>query len=172
MRTGPFVGVQVLDLSQCLAGPFAASKLGDLGADVIKIERPGSGEAGRTAAAGGVRLAGESPTFLALNRSKRGLAVDMKAAEGADVVRRLAERADVLIENFRPGVMERLGLGYESLSKLNPRLIYIRASGYGRTGPLSERPGQDLLVQSFGGLASSTGRDGDPPIPCGAPVVD
>jgi crotonobetainyl-CoA:carnitine CoA-transferase CaiB-like acyl-CoA transferase len=172
MSTGPFVGVRILDLSQYLAGPFAASKLGDLGADVIKIERPGSGEAGRVAAAGGVRLAGESPTFLALNRSKRGLAVDMKAPEGVDVVRRLAERSDVLIENFRPGVMERLGLGYESLSKVNPRLIYVRASGYGRTGPLSEKPGQDLLVQSIAGLASATGRNGDPPIPCGAPVAD
>jgi crotonobetainyl-CoA:carnitine CoA-transferase CaiB-like acyl-CoA transferase len=170
--TGPFVGVRVLDLSQYLAGPFAASKLGDLGADVIKIERPGSGEAGRVAAAGGVRLAGESPTFLALNRSKRGLAVDLKAPEGAAIVRKLAKRADVLIENFRPGVMERLGLGYESISKLNPRLIYVRASGYGRTGPLRDKPGQDLLVQSFAGLAYATGRSADPPIPCGAPVAD
>ena len=166
------MGVRILDFSQYLAGPFAASKLGDLGADVIKIERPGSGEAGRAAAAGGVRLAGESPTFLALNRSKRGLAVDLKAAEGSALVRRLAERADVLIENFRPGVMERLGLGYDSISTLNPRLIYVRASGYGRTGPLSEKPGQDLLVQSFAGLASATGRNADPPIPCGAPVAD
>jgi crotonobetainyl-CoA:carnitine CoA-transferase CaiB-like acyl-CoA transferase len=169
---GALSGVRILDFSQYLAGPFAASKLGDLGADVIKVERPVVGDAGRAAAAGGVRLGGESPTFLAFNRSKRSIAVDLGTAKGRDLIYALVQTADVVISNFRPGVMARLGLDYERLATSNPRLICVQATGYGAKGPLKDLPGQDLLVQALSGLASVTGRDGDPPTACGAPIAD
>jgi crotonobetainyl-CoA:carnitine CoA-transferase CaiB-like acyl-CoA transferase len=169
---GALSGVRILDFSQYLAGPFAASKLGDLGADVIKVERPIVGDAGRNAAAGGVRLGGESPTFLAFNRSKRGIAVDLGTVEGRDLIGKLVQTADVIISNFRPGVMARLGLAYEQLAASNPRLICVQATGYGASGPLVTLPGQDLLVQAMSGLASVTGRAGDPPTASGAPIAD
>jgi crotonobetainyl-CoA:carnitine CoA-transferase CaiB-like acyl-CoA transferase len=169
---GALSGVRVLDFSQYLAGPFAASKLGDLGADVIKVERPIVGDAGRAATAGGVRLGGESPTFLAFNRSKRSVAVDLGTDKGREVIGALVQTADVIISNFRPGVMTRLGLDYEQLVASNPRLICVQATGYGTNGPLVTFPGQDLLVQAMSGLASVTGRAGDPPTACGAPIAD
>lgn len=167
----PLAGLRVVDFSQYMAGPLAACKLGDLGADVIKIERP-DGEGGRGAAAAGCRLGGESPTFMSFNRSKRGVVLDLKEPAGREAARRLARTADVLIENFRPGVMQRLGMGYDSLAEEAPRLVYCSATGYGLGGPLSNRPGQDLLVQSVGGLARNTGRAGDPPTAAGATLVD
>jgi crotonobetainyl-CoA:carnitine CoA-transferase CaiB-like acyl-CoA transferase len=169
--SGPLTGVRILDFSQYLAGPLAAAKLGDLGANVIKIERI-DGEGGRNAAAAGCRIGGESPTFMALNRSKRGIALNLKNAEGVAIARQLAKQSDVVIENFRPGVMSRLGLDYETLRAENPRLIYCSASGYGPVGPLAERPGQDLLAQALSGLAWNTGRAEDPPMPAGTQVAD
>lgn len=167
----PLADLRVVDFSQYMAGPLAGAKLGDLGADVIKVERP-IGEGGRGAAAAGCRLGGESPTFMSFNRSKRGVVLDLKQPAGREAARRLARTADVLIENFRPGVMDRLGMGYESLAEEAPRLIYCSATGYGLGGPLSDRPGQDLLVQSVAGLARNTGRADDPPTAAGATLVD
>ncbi|MFC4311552.1 CaiB/BaiF CoA transferase family protein [Steroidobacter flavus] len=164
-------GYRVLDCSIAMAGPFAAQRLGDLGADVIKVE-PVAGEWQRFRAAGGATGNRINVSFLSLNRNKRSLAVDLKAAEGKQVLMELVKTADVFIQNYRPGVAKRLGVDYETLSKINPRLIYVSISGYGETGPYVDRPGQDLLLQGMSGAMLSAGRAGEPPTPAGQYLAD
>ena len=165
--------VTVLDFSHLLQGPFATQLLGDLGARVIKIERPGQGDLFRTMTFQNQWVGGtESPNFLAWNRNKRSLALDLKAPGARDVVHRLVSQADVLVQNFRPGVMRRLGFGYDDMRAANPRLIYCSGSGYGEDGPYASRPGQDMLIQGLTGLAAATGRADGPPVPTGAGFAD
>lgn len=168
----PLDGVLVLDFSQFLAGPVSAMRLADLGARVIKIERPGTGDIGRTLAFAGLEKDGDTLSFHIMNRNKESFAADLKAEGDRAQVMELVKKADVLIQNFRPGVIERLGFGYEELSKINPRLVYASATGYGATGPFKDRPGQDLLAQSISGLPWLNGCAGDPPIPVGLAVAD
>ena len=162
----------MLDFSQFMAGPAAAQKLGDYGAEVVKIERPGVGEGSRHSSAANYWVDGKRSAFVALNRNKRSLTLDLKKEEGREVALGLARGADVLIENFRPGVMERLGLGYGKLREVNPRLVYGSITGYGPEGPYRDFPGQDLLVQCLSGIANLNGRDVDPPTPIGMPIID
>ena len=167
---GPLAGVKVLDLTQIMAGPMCTLLLADLGADVIKIERPGSGDDTRRM---GSRIAADfAAGFLALNRNKRSIALDLRAADGKAVFRRLAQTADIVAENFRPGVMERLGLGYETLSQINPRLVYASISGFGGSGPYRHRGGFDLVAQGMSGLMSVTGFPDAPPAKVGVPITD
>lgn len=168
---GPLGHVTVLDFTQLLQGPMATQILGDLGADVIKVEKP-DGEWMRHWGIGASRTHGVLDSFLAFNRNKKSVAVDLKDPESVARVLRLSERADVIVENFRPGVMERLGLGYNVFREANPGIVYASASGYGRTGPYSRRPGQDMLAQALSGLMHITGRRGDPPLACGVGVSD
>lgn len=168
----PLEGFLVLDFSQFLAGPVAAMRLADLGARVIKIERPQGGDIGRTLAFAGIESDGDTLSFHIMNRNKESFAADLKSSEGLAQVWQLVEKADVIIQNFRPGVIERLGLGYEEVKKVNPGIVYGSATGYGSTGPFRDRPGQDLLAQSISGLPWLNGRAGDPPIPVGLAVAD
>lgn len=168
---GPLSGVVVLDFTQLLQGPYATQMLGDMGAEIIKIEPPG-GDWMRKFALSNLYLGGESVSFLAFNRNKRSLTLNLKQPGGVDIVKRLAARADVVIENFRPGVMERLGIGYDTLAAINPRLIFCSSSGFGQTGPYVERPGQDLLVQAMTGLPYLNGRDDDTPVAVGLGIAD
>jgi crotonobetainyl-CoA:carnitine CoA-transferase CaiB-like acyl-CoA transferase len=161
----------VVDFTQLMAGGWTTQKLGDMGADVIKIERPG-GDVQRQMGYQGKFIDGEGIGFLAMNRNKRSVAVDLKTDEGHEVARRLVEEADVMVQNYRPGVMERLGFDYETVAELNPEIVYVSVSAYGSDGPYAERPGQDLLYQAATGLASYTGRAGEPPTPAGTVVVD
>lgn len=170
--TEALAGIRILDFSQMMMGPWATQLLGDLGADVIKIERPGKGEWERGLEAMGQLLEGDSPFFLAMNRNKRSLTLNLKSPQAIQIIEKLLPEVDVLVENFRPGVMERLGLGYERLSALNPRLIYCEASGYGSSGPYVNRPGQDLLIQALSGIAAYTGRAGEPPTPTATSICD
>lgn len=164
-------GYKVLDCSIAMAGPFAAQRLGDLGADVIKVE-PTSGEWQRHMPAGGITGNEINVSFLSLNRNKRSLAVDLKSDGGKQVISRLVAEADVFIQNYRPGVAARLGVDYETLSALNPNLIYVSMSGYGETGPYALRPGQDLLLQAMSGAMLSAGRKGEAPLAAGQFLVD
>jgi len=173
--TGPAMaleGVRVLDFTQMMMGPWATQFLGDMGADVVKVERPGAGEWERGLRAMGELLGGQSPFFLAMNRNKRSLTLNLKHLRAREVVLRLAATADLVTENFRPGVMDRLGIGYEALRAVNPSLVYVAGTGYGPDGPYADRPGQDLLVQSVSGLAAHGGRRDDPPTPAGSSIVD
>ena len=164
-------GLRVLDLSQVMAGPFCCMLLADMGADVIKVEPPGVGD--QTRRSMGFRLKGEdSPGFLALNRNKRSIGLNLKSAAGREVFYRLVDSADVLVENARPGVMARLQADYDTLSKRNPRLIYASISGFGQTGPWSQRPGFDLIAQAMAGIVSATGLPGSDPVKCSIPVAD
>jgi crotonobetainyl-CoA:carnitine CoA-transferase CaiB-like acyl-CoA transferase len=165
-------GIRVLDFTQMMMGPWASQFLADMGADVIKVERPGAGEWERGLHAVGELLDGESPFFLAMNRNKRSVALNLKDERARDVCRRLAERSDLVMENFRPGVMDRLGLGYEDLRRVNASIVYVSGSGFGPDGPYVDRPGQDLLIQAMSGLAAYGGRRGDPPTPAGSSIVD
>ncbi|HZB02223.1 MAG TPA: CoA transferase [Actinomycetota bacterium] len=165
-------GVRVLDFTQMMMGPWATQFLGDLGADVIKIERPEVGEWERGLHAMGDLLDGQSPFFLAMNRNKRSVSLNLKDPRAREIVLRLAKDADLVVENFRPGVMARLGLGYEDLSAANPSIVYVSGSGFGQTGPYVDRPGQDLLIQAMSGLAAYGGRAGDVPTPSGSSIVD
>jgi crotonobetainyl-CoA:carnitine CoA-transferase CaiB-like acyl-CoA transferase len=165
----PLDGIRVVDLSRVLAGPFCGALLGDLGADVVKVEEPGAGDEGRSWAP---QRDGESPGFLVNNRNKRGIAVDLKQPEGVEIVRRLASHADVLLENFRTGAMESFGLGYEALAASNPRLVYASVSAFGRTGPRANEAGYEAVMQAFGGIMSITGAPGGAPVRCGASFVD
>src|SRR5256884_8016092 len=160
-------GVRVVDLSRVLAGPYCGALLGDLGADVIKVEDPGVGDESRTWPP---HKDGESAGYLVNNRNKRGIAVNLKEPDGVALVRRLAAKADVLIENFRTGTMEEFGLGYETLVRENPRLIYCSVSAFGRTGPRAEGAGYEALMQAFSGLMSIPGEPGGPPGRCGVSV--
>ena len=170
--TAALAGVRILDFSQMMMGPWATQLLGDLGADIIKVERPVRGEWERELATMGQLLAGDSPFFLAMNRNKRSLALNLKHPEARRIVDALAGDVDVVVENFRPGVLDRLGFGYERLATLNPRLIYCAASGYGSSGPYVDRPGQDLLIQALSGIAAHTGRAADPPTAAGTAICD
>lgn len=168
----PLDGIRILSLTQIGQGPAAVQLLADLGAEVIKVERPGSGEWGRNWAGADAFRNGESFLFLGLNRNQRGITVNLKEERGKVIIHQLAEDADVFIENYRPGVMEGLGFGFDALAALNPRLIYCSTNGFGSTGPYAAWPGQDLVVQGLSGLAAMTGRDTDAPTPVGSPVVD
>ncbi|MCR9138612.1 MAG: CoA transferase [Alphaproteobacteria bacterium] len=168
---GILKGYRVLDCSIAMAGPFAAQRLGDLGADVVKIE-PVTGEWQRHVAAGGATGNKINVSFLSMNRNKRSLAVDLKNEEGKKLFLRLVADADVFIHNYRPGVPKRLGVDYDTLSRVNPRLIYVSMSGYGEDGPHAMRPGQDLLLQAMSGAMLSAGRHGEPPAPAGQYLVD
>jgi formyl-CoA transferase len=170
-RPLPLAGVRVLDVSQVMAGPFCSMLLADLGADVIKIEPPGSGD--QTRGAMGFKLKGDdSMGFLNLNRNKRSVALNLKTQAGRKVFMRLVEKADVLVENYRPGVMSRLGLSYAVLEQVRPELIYASISGFGQDGPWSDRPGFDLMAQAMSGVMSVTGHPGGPPVKAGVPVAD
>ena len=165
-------GVRVLSFTQFLLGPSGVQFIADLGADVIKIEPPGGTLWERNWAGSDLYLNGVSTFFLSTHRNQRSLTLDLKHPDGLAVARRLVEGADVLVQNFRPGVMARLGLGWETVRAWNPRLVYVSASGYGETSPYRDRPGQDLLLQALSGLASISGRAGQPPTPVGTAVVD
>ncbi|MGN6102395.1 MAG: CaiB/BaiF CoA transferase family protein [Devosia sp.] len=165
--------ITILDFSHLLQGPFATQLLADLGARVIKVERPGQGDLFRTMTFNNRWVGGkESPNFLAWNRNKRSLAVDLKAPEAKTILYRIAERADVVVQNFRPGVLARLGFGYEDFRRINPRIIYCSGSGYGDSGPYLNRPGQDMLVQGLTGIMAATGRGDGPPVPVGSGFSD
>src|SRR3954471_19992098 len=146
----PLDGVRVLDLTRVVSGPFCTMLLGDLGADVVKVEEPGRGDESRTY--GPPFQGGESAYFLSVNRNKRGIALDLKAAEGRDTALALAAQADVVVENFRPGALDRLGLGWEALRAANPRIVLCSISGFGGEGPDAKRPGYDLIVQGEAGV--------------------
>lgn len=168
----PLEGLLVLDFAQFLAGPWAATRLADLGARVIKIERPGGGDICRQLYISNLSLDGDSTLFHSINRNKQSFAADLKNPADLAQVKRLIERADVLIQNFRPGVMERIGLGYEACAALNPRLVYGVVTGYGPRGEWVEKPGQDLLAQARSGLAYLNGNADQPPLPFGLSVAD
>jgi len=167
---GPLDGIRVLDLTRVLAGPYCTMFLGDLGAEVVKVEQPGVGD--DTRGWGPPFTGGESAYFLCVNRNKKSVTVDLKSKEGVALLRRLAERADVLIENFRPRTMERLGLGEKELRAINPKLIYASLSGFGADGPMSDAPGYDLIVQAWGGLMSITGPVDGEPSKVGVAIID
>ena len=165
--------ITILDFSHLLQGPFATQLLADLGANVIKIERPGKGDLFRSLTFRNKWLGGsESPNFLAWNRNKRSLALNLKAPEAREAIMKLAQTADVVVQNFRPGVMERLGFGYTDFMAVNPGIIYCSGSGYGEDGPYKDRPGQDMLVQGLTGVMSATGQADNPPTPVGAGFSD
>jgi crotonobetainyl-CoA:carnitine CoA-transferase CaiB-like acyl-CoA transferase len=161
-------GIRVLDLSRVIAGPYAAAMLGDLGADVIKLERPGRGDDLRAMRGNGQM----SASFAAVNRNKRGIAVDLQKAEGARLAFDLACRADVIVENFLPGVAERLGLGYPAVREVNPAVVYASVTGFGQTGPLARKPGYNTIAQGMSGLMALTGMPGDPPTRMGGSISD
>ena len=168
----PLEGLLVLDFSQFLAGPVAAMRLADLGARTIKIERPVTGDIGRTLAFAGRTLDGDTVSFHAMNRNKESVTADLKDPDDLAYVKELVARADVLIQNFRPGVMERIGLDYESVRQINPSIVYASATGYGTEGPWRDRPGQDLLAQSISGLPWLSGSKADGPVPVGLSIAD
>ncbi len=180
---GPLPGVKVVDLTQILAGPVCTMLLADMGADVIKVEKPNGGDDNRRMGPPFVKGKDEdsrdpnsvnhwSAGFMATNRNKRSLALDLRDERGKDVLRRLVARADILVENFRPGVMDRFGLGYSELSKINPKLVYCTISGFGSTGPYANRGGFDLVAQGMSGLMSITGHPDRPPAKVGVPITD
>ena len=161
---GILSGYRVIDLTIAMAGPLAAMRLGDLGADVVKVE-PVSGEWQRHTAAGGAAGRQINASFLSLNRNKRSLAVNLKTGEGRAIVLDLARRSDVFLQNYRPGVAERLGMDYESVRAVRPDIVYVSISGYGESGPYAGRPGQDMLLQAMSGAMLNVGRASDPPAP-------
>jgi formyl-CoA transferase/CoA:oxalate CoA-transferase len=166
---GPLQGIRVVDLTRVLAGPFATQSLGDLGAEILKIEPPGGGDETRRFPP---FIAGESHYFLGINRNKKSLVIDLSQEAGADILRRLVARADILVENYRPGVMDRLGLGYAALAAQNPRLIYCAISGFGLSGPLSDKPSFDIVTQALTGALSINGERGHMPVKLGIPLGD
>jgi len=165
----PLEGVRVLDLTRVLAGPFCTMLLSDLGAEVIKVERPVFGDDSRAFTP---FVGGESAYFMSINRGKKSVTVNLKHPKGKELVLRLAKLCDVLVENFRPGVMEELGLGYSALREVNPRLIYASISGFGQTGPYREKPAYDLIIQGISGMMSITGPDPDHPTKVGSSIAD
>jgi len=166
----PLQGIRVLDVSQVMAGPFACMLLADLGADVIKVEPP---EGDQTRGAMGFKMKGpDSMGFLNMNRNKRSLTLDLKTEEGKQVFFELVKTADVIVENYRPGVVQRLGIDYESVQKVNPKIVYASISGFGQSGPWASRPGFDLMAQAMSGVMSVTGYKGEKPVKAGVPVAD
>ncbi|HKB77329.1 MAG TPA: CoA transferase, partial [Myxococcales bacterium] len=170
MAETALAGIRVLEVGNFMAAPFCTLQLADLGADVVKIENPDGGDQTR---ASGPFLDGESSSFLRLNRNKRSVALDLKAPRGKEIFRGLAARADLLVENLRPGTMKDLELDYTRLSRINPRLVYVAASGWGQDGPYAQRPGLDIMAQGMSGLMSITGEEGGRnPVKVGVPVTD
>jgi crotonobetainyl-CoA:carnitine CoA-transferase CaiB-like acyl-CoA transferase len=167
---GPLEGIKVIELAQIMAGPTCGMLLADMGADVIKVEKLPGGDDTRSYTEPSIR--GESAAFMVLNRNKRGIAVNLKTPGGLEVVKRLLADADVVTENYRKGTLEKLGLGYDVMEKLNPRIIYCAISGYGRTGPYADKPGFDLILQGFAGIMSVTGEPGRPPVKSGTSIAD
>jgi crotonobetainyl-CoA:carnitine CoA-transferase CaiB-like acyl-CoA transferase len=165
-------GIRILAFTQFLLGPAACQYLADMGADVIKIEPPGRGAWERSWAGADTFIGGVSAFFMLANRNVRSVTLNLKSTNGIDIARKLAGTADVVVENFRPGVMDRLGLGYEELRKINPRIIYASGSGYGSDGPYRHLPGQDLLIQAISGLGANTGTEANGPTVSAAAVVD
>ena len=172
MTAGPLAGIRVLDLTIAMAGPLCTQRLAEMGADVIKIEAPGGGDFARHAPMAGVTKFGDAVCFVTLNRNKRSLVLDLKSPEGQEVLARLVRGADVLVQNYRPRAAAKLGIDYATISAINPRLIYGSVSGYGEDGPLKDRPGQDLLLQSFTGLAFNGGTKDGLPQPSPLYMVD
>ncbi len=168
----PLEGLRVLDFSQFLAGPYAALKLADLGADVVKVERAGQGDLSRYLYLTDTKIGGESTIFHAINRNKRSIAMDLKSDTDRAAVAELIRGADVVLQNFRPGVMERLGFGYEAVRAINPKIVYGSVTGYGDKGPWVDLPGQDLLAQARAGMMWLTGGAGDGPVAVGLPIAD
>jgi crotonobetainyl-CoA:carnitine CoA-transferase CaiB-like acyl-CoA transferase len=166
----PLSGITVVDLTRVLAGPYCTMLLGDMGAEVVKIERPDGGD--DTRGFGPPYLNGESAMFLAINRNKKSITLNLKQAEAKAIFTKLVERADVLVENFRPGTMANLGFDYEAVSRLNPRLIYCSISGFGQTGPYANRGGYDTIAQAMSGIMSATGHPDMPPAKAGVPIAD
>ena len=170
--TKPLEGLTVLEFSQFLSGPYAGLRLADLGARVIKIERPEVGDLCRNLYISDTDLEGDSTLFHAINRNKESFAANLKDAKDIELVKKLIEKADIITQNFRPGVIERIGLDYESVKKINPRIVYGTICGYGSEGPWSSLPGQDLLAQSRTGLVWLNGNGGEAPTPMGLAVAD
>ena len=170
--TLPLQGLTVLEFCQYLAGPYAGLRLADLGATVIKIERPGTGEAGRHLATKDIFVDGDSLVFHSINRNKASFAANLKDPTDLGRVESLITEADVMTHNFRPGVMENIGLDYDTVTAINPRIVYGEVTGYGREGPWKDKPGQDLLAQAISGLTQLTGSDGQPPVPFGLATAD
>ena len=169
MADGPMMleGIRVLDLSRVIAGPYCATLMGDLGADVVKVERPGRGDDLRA-----WRGSGMSATFAAINRNKRGIAVDLQQPEGSKLVFELARRADIVVENFLPGVADKLGLGYDAVSAVNPAAVYVSVTGFGQDGPHARRAGYNTIAQGMSGIMALTGMPGHPPTKVGGSVSD
>jgi crotonobetainyl-CoA:carnitine CoA-transferase CaiB-like acyl-CoA transferase len=167
---GPLSGLKVLDLTHVMAGPTCTLMLADMGAEVIKVEKKPDGDDTRRTVP--PRIGDEAAAFLMMNRNKRGIVLDLKTKGGAEILRRLARSADILVENFAPGVLDRLGFGYAALKEENPGLIYCSLSGFGRTGPYKERRGFDLVAQAMSGIMTFTGAAGGPPTKCGPPLSD
>jgi crotonobetainyl-CoA:carnitine CoA-transferase CaiB-like acyl-CoA transferase len=167
-RPGPLAGLRVIDLTEHMAGPLCTMVLADMGAEVIKVERPGRGDAARRMGDGSER----NPYFRYISRNKKGITLDYKSPEGREIFLRLVDGADVLVENYRPGVMPRAGLGYEALRERNPRLVYAQLSGFGYDGPYATRGGFDLIAQGMGGIMHVTGEPDGPPTSVGLPICD
>ena len=170
-RPLPLAGVRVLDVSQVMAGPYACMLLADMGADVVKVEPPDGGD--QTRGAMGFKLKGnDSMGYLNMNRNKRSIVLNLKTKAGREVLFKMVKDADILVENYRPGVVKRLGIDYAALSAINPKLVYASISGFGQTGPWADRPGFDLMAQAMSGIMSVTGYPGGPPVKAGVPVAD
>ncbi len=170
MQPLPLEGVRVLDLTRVVAGPYCAMLLGDMGAEVLKVEEPTKGD--DTRAWGPPFVGGESAYFFSVNRNKKSITLDLKAPKGKEILKALAARCDILLENFKPGTMEKLGLGYDALEAVNPGLIYCAVSGFGRTGPYRDRAGYDVIAQAMGGLMGITGEEGGKPVKVGVAMTD
>ncbi|MDY6863922.1 MAG: CoA transferase, partial [Thermodesulfobacteriota bacterium] len=166
----PLHNIVIIDLTRALAGPYCTMMLGDMGAEVIKVEQSGSGDESRSW--GPPFHEGESAYFLSINRNKKSVTLNLKSQEGKDIIKRLVEKADVLIENFRPGTMEKLGLDYDTLSGVNPGLIFCSITGFGSTGPYAQKPGYDLIAQGLGGIMSFTGEPERMPVKVGVALSD
>lgn len=170
--SGPLTGITIADFTTAHQGPWATQKLGGLGADIIKIERTGGEWSRDLTTGGGYDVDGMSPFWLSANRNKRSITLDLKTEAGREAALAIIDHADAVIENFRPGVMDRLGLDYETVSERCPDIVYVSASGFGSDGPYADRPGQDLLMQALSGLNTSVGNKDDPPVPIPFPVID
>src|SRR5690349_5031660 len=168
----PLDGVRVVDLTQVMGGPFCTMQLGDLGADVIKVEPP-TGDLSRSMGGAALRMPGtDNAPFFALNRNKRSIVLDLTTDADRAVFMALTRTADVVVESFRPGVTKRLGVDYDVVSAVNPRVVYASISGFGQTGPYADRPGFDLIAQGMSGVMSVTGEPNAPPVKCGVPIAD